>query len=273
MVDMTDQRRVFWLSAHPEPRSLNGHLRAAGLARLRQNGHRVVTSDLYAMGWDPIVASGGLKRPGKRFNPTRDTRAAFIADQLPADVRCEQDKLSAADAVVVQFPLWWYGVPAILKGWFDRVLVSGFAFGTDPLTGTRLRFENGPFRGTRALVVLTLGDRPAAIGPRGKSGELHELLFGLLHGTLAYTGMDVLPPLALPSADLTDHDSYPLARQCMLDRLDDLFIADPIDYRPQFQGDYTEDWELTADVRPGETGLSVHIVDGSERRESADQAD
>jgi NAD(P)H dehydrogenase (quinone) len=75
------------------------------------------------------------------------------------------------------------------------------------VTGRRLRFEQGPFVGKRALVVTTLGDRPRAIGPRGKSGELHELLFGLLHGTFAYTGMSVLSPWALPSANhLTDYE-------------------------------------------------------------------
>lgn len=264
MVDQTQPQTVFWLSAHPERRSLNGNLRTAGIEYLRRNGHRVIESDLYAMAWNPVVTGDGLVDAGEPFNPTSDTRQAFIEGRLPADVAREQDKLRVADALVVQFPLWWYSVPAILKGWFDRVLISGFAFGKDPDTGTRLRFENGPFRGTRVLVVVTLGDRPQAIGPRGKSGELCELLFGLLHGTFAYTGMDVLPPMALPSADFTDHDSYPLAEQCLLDRLDHLFITDRIHYRPQFQGDYTEEWDLAPEVRPGETGLSVHILDATE---------
>lgn len=264
MGDMTDPRTVFWLSAHPEPRSLTAQLRSAGIAHLKDTGHQVIESDLYAMGWNPVVTGDGLVGPGEQFNPTRDTRQAFIEDRLPADVRREQDKLRTADAMVVQFPLWWYSVPAILKGWFDRVLVSGFAFGKDPNTGQRLRFENGPFRGKRVLTVITLGDRPRAIGPRGKSGELCELLFGLLHGTFAYTGMDVLPPMALPGADFTDQDSYPPAEQCLLDRLDHLFPTEPIHYRPQFQGDYTEEWDLVPEVRPGETGLSIHIVDATE---------
>lgn len=257
---MDDSKTVFWLSAHPEPRSLNGRLREAGTSHLRSTGHRVVESDLYAMGWDPVVRGEGLVEAGRRFDPTGDTRRAYVAGTLPADVQEEQEKLTNADAVVVQFPLWWYGVPAILKGWFDRVLVSGFAFGKDPGTGQRLRFENGPFQGKRVLVVTTLGDRPQAIGPRGKSGELCELLFGLLHGTFAYTGMDVLPPVAFPSADFTDHDSYPRTEEALRDRLDHLFKTRPIRYRPQFQGDYTQEWELTPEVRPGETGLSVHIV-------------
>lgn len=146
------------------------------------------------------------------------------------------------------------------------MLVSGFAFGTDPRTGQRLRFENGPFRGKRVLVLTTLGDRPQAIGPRGKSGELCELLFGLLHRTFAYTGMDVLSPMAVPSADCIDDESCARATDALRDRLDHLFETPPLRCRAQFQGDCTEEWELVPEVRSGETGLSVHMVDPHESR-------
>ncbi|MGN6036669.1 NAD(P)H-dependent oxidoreductase [Brevibacterium casei] len=259
--DTTPSRTVLWISAHPEPRSLNGGLRRDGIARLRANGHIVVESDLYRMGWNPVLHAedGGhaAEDASEPFRVSADTRSAYIANTQPPEVRMEQEKVRGADAIVVQFPLWWYGMPAILKGWFDRVFVSGFAFGTDPATGRRLRFEQGPFVGKRALVVTTLGDRPLAIGPRGKSGELRELLFGLLHGTFAYTGMSALPPWALPSADhLTDYEQ---ARDSLCQRLDALFTDDPIPYRPQFTGDYTPEWELAPTIRPDEHGVRIHV--------------
>jgi len=258
---MDATRTVLWVSAPPEPASLTGSLRRDGIAVLRAAGHEVVESDLYAMGWDPVVRRSNIDRrpvPG-RLEVTRHGRRAQLDGTLPTDVAEEQAKLRRADAVVVQFPLWWYGLPAILKGWFDRVFISGFAFGTDPVTRRRLRYEQGPFRGTRALAVLTLGDREAAIGPRGKSGELTELLFGLLHGTFAYTGMEVLRPWALPSADLTDDTRYAVARASLAARLEALFEDETIPYREQFTGDYTDEWELQPHVVPGETGLSVHV--------------
>lgn len=89
-------------------------------------------------------------------------------------------------------------------------------------------------------MATTLGDRPRAIGPRGKSGELHELLFGLLHGTFAYTGMNALPPWALPSADRVI--DYEQERDDLCQRLDRLFTDQPIPYRPQFTGDPTPEW-------------------------------
>ncbi|UVY82400.1 NAD(P)H-dependent oxidoreductase [Brachybacterium sp. NBEC-018] len=256
---------VLWLSAHPEPRSLTASLRVSGIAHLRAAGHEVIESDLYAMGWDPVLRGEGISAQGERFDPTADVRRALVEGRLPEDVRREQAKLTAADALVVQFPLWWYGLPAILKGWMDRVLVSGFAFGTDPRTGRRLRFEDGPFRGKRVLTALTLGDRPRAIGPRGKSGQLEELLFGLLHGTFAYTGMDVLPPFAVPSADRVDEEAFTRAQAALHVRLDGLLTDPALPYRPQFRGDYTEEWELAPHVRPGEEGLSVHLVHEEER--------
>lgn len=161
-------------------------------------------------------------RAGRRHPPST---GAFLEGRQTADARREQQKVCDADALVLQFPLWWYGMPAILKGWFDRAFASGFAFGKDAAAGRWLRFEQGPFVGKRTFILLTLGDRPAAIGPRGISGELHELLFGLLHGTLAYTGMSVLWPMAVPGADFTDA------------------------------------WELLDHVRPGESGLSLHWTD------------
>ena len=259
----TTASMVLWISAHPEPASLNGSLRRDAIEHLRRLGHTVIESDLYAMEWDPVVRprDGGHAASGQpgAFHVSTDTREAYLSGTQPAEVVDEQVKIRRADAVVVQFPLWWYGMPAILKGWFDRVFVSGFAFGIDSDTGRRLRFEQGPFVGKRALAVTTLGDRPQAIGPRGKSGELHELLFGLLHGTFAYTGMSVLPPWALPSADrVTDYEQ---ARDDLHHRLDGLFTDEPIPYRPQFTGDYTSEWELAPHVRPGDRGVRVHIDD------------
>ncbi|GAB3843341.1 NAD(P)H-dependent oxidoreductase [Nesterenkonia populi] len=254
------RKTILWLSAHPEPRSLNHSLRHGGIEHLQDDGHTVLESDLYAMEWNPVVTREDAGVPeDQRFRVSDDVRSAYIEEKLPEDVAGEQDKLRCADAVVVQFPLWWYGMPALLKGWFDRVFVSGFAFGKDPASGKRLRYEQGPFVGKRALAAVTVGDRPASIGPRGKSGELPELLFGLLHGTFAYTGMSVLKPWALASADFTA--DYEKAREDLLARLDGLFEEEPLSYRPQFTGQYTDQWELESHILPGETGLSIHMDD------------
>ncbi|WP_098729979.1 NAD(P)H-dependent oxidoreductase [Brevibacterium epidermidis] len=273
MEDNAIESTVLWLSAHPEPSSLNGSLRTTGIEYLRTLDRTVLESDLYAMEWDPVVRPHDAgTHASDRFRISADTRTAHLAGTQPDAIVREQEKLRRADALVVQFPLWWYGMPAILKGWFDRVFVSGFAFGTDETTGRRLRFEQGQFTDKRALVITTLGDRPLAIGPRGKSGELNELLFGLLHGTFAYTGMSVLEPFAVPSADRIDDitpirarlidrlDDITPIRARLIDRLDELFTAPTIPFRPQFTGDYTPEWELEPHLCPSEHGVRIHTA-------------
>lgn len=71
--------------------------------------------------------------------------------------------------------------------------------------------------------------------------------------------MDVLPPFAVPGADHLRGDEVPEVTEQRRQRLEALYVDPPIAYRPQFTGDYTEEWELADHVRPGESGLDVHI--------------
>ncbi|MEU4251850.1 NAD(P)H-dependent oxidoreductase [Amycolatopsis sp. NPDC026612] len=238
---------VLWVFAHPEPRSLSGALRDDGLRTLRALGHDVRESDLYAMKWNPVA---GAATPARV--PTRG--------ELSPDVVAEQDKLRWADAVVVQFPLWWYGQPAILKGWFDRVFVKGFGYGVRAEDGRTLRYGEGRLAGKRAMVVLTAGAREPAMGPRGVNGSLDEVLFPLHHGTLFYAGMSVLPPVAVYGADRVPDDRFAEARESLRERLRTLETAEPIPFRTQNGGDYDDDLVLRPDRAPGAAGLGIHLT-------------
>ncbi|MGD7787723.1 NAD(P)H-dependent oxidoreductase [Propionibacteriaceae bacterium Y1700] len=80
---------VLWISAHPEPSSLNGSLRADALDHLRRTGHAVLESDLHAMGWDPVVRPRDGAHQADASQPFRvstDTRAAHLAGTQPIDV-------------------------------------------------------------------------------------------------------------------------------------------------------------------------------------------
>lgn len=252
---------VLWIFAHPEPRSLSGTLRADGERALREQGHEVCVSDLYAMGWNPVVDRGDFAAAeGERLVVSAASERAHCGGKLSADIRAEQDKLRWADAVVLQFPLWWYGMPAILKGWFDRVFVQGFAYGVrHPDTGRTRRYGDGLLRGTRALVVVTAGAPEPSLGPRGVNGEIEQLLFPLLHGTLFYTGMTVLPPFVVTGADRITADGCVAAAERLRARLRALPDAAPIAFRAQNSGDYDEHLVLRPDLAPGRSGLGVHV--------------
>ncbi|KIF75601.1 NADPH-quinone reductase [Streptomyces sp. 150FB] len=251
---------VLWVSAQPDPRSLNGALRDEGIAALREHGHEVVESDLYAMGWNPVVDHEDFAHDRtERLDVLTESEEALGAGRLSDDIRREQDKLRRADTLIVQFPLWWFGPPAILKGWFDRLFVQGFAQGViDPATGRALRYGNGGLVGRRAMVVTTVGANAATTGPRGIHGDIDEVLFPLLHGTLWYTGMTVVPPLVVNGTVRLSEADYEAAVRRLRHRLLTLPDTEPIPYRSQNGGDYDEHLVLRPDHAPGEEGIRIH---------------
>ncbi|QWF83243.1 NAD(P)H-dependent oxidoreductase [Amycolatopsis sp. CA-230715] len=256
--------KVLWIFAHPEQRSLSGALRAEGLRTLREHGHEHELSDLYAMGWNPVVDAGDFAHdPADRLIVGSRSRQAFDRGELSDDIRAEQEKLDWADAVILQFPLWWAGMPAILKGWFDRVFVKGLAYGVqDRETGNTLRYGEGKLAGKRAMIIVTLGAPASTIGPRGVNGELDGLLFPIQHGTLWYAGMSVLPPLAVVGADRFSARQYDEAVEALRKRLVALPWEEPIPFRYQNGGDYDEHLVLRPEIEPGQTGLDVHRLAG-----------
>ncbi|GAB3573393.1 NAD(P)H-dependent oxidoreductase [Amycolatopsis endophytica] len=253
---------VLWIFAHPEGRSLNAALRDEGLKALDEFGHAHRMSDLYAMKWNPVVGYDDFAHdPGKRMLVATASQEAYESGRLSADVLAEQEKLAWADAVVLQFPMWWYGMPAILKGWFDRVLVKGLGYGITADDGTVLRYGDGKLTGKRAMVVTTIGARESGIGPRGIHGELTDLLFPLHHGTFWYTGIEPLPPFAVLGADRLDEAGFTAAVGGLRDRLRTLSTAEPIPFRHQNRGDYDENLVLRRDLAPGRSDLAIHQRD------------
>ena len=176
--------------AHPEPHSFNAALRDAALDLLRGQGHAVDVSDLYAMKFKPVVDRDDFLtcHDKDRFNVSLEQRHAHAHGGLAPDIRSELDRLQRADLLILQFPLWWFGMPAILKGWIDRVFISGAVYGRSAM------FEHGKLRGKRAMVCVTTGAPPQAFGPGSLNGDMLNLLAPLHRGVLAFTGMSVLPP-------------------------------------------------------------------------------
>ncbi|OAN74343.1 NAD(P)H dehydrogenase [Jannaschia sp. EhC01] len=101
--------------AHPVPESLGGAAHKSVVSALNQKGWEVDDCDLYAEHFDPVLSA----EERRRYHDT-DTNTAQVQDYV--------DRLRAADALVLCFPVWNFGYPAILKGWFDRVMLPGVSF-------------------------------------------------------------------------------------------------------------------------------------------------
>ncbi|MFE6404257.1 NAD(P)H oxidoreductase [Streptomyces alboflavus] len=111
------QSKVLLVTGHPRPDSLTAQLVRRARERLTAEGHTVDLLDLVAEGFDP------------RMTPADEPDWADPDKQYSPEVRAHMRRIADADAIVVVFPLWWFGLPALLKGWIDRVWNHGFAYG------------------------------------------------------------------------------------------------------------------------------------------------
>jgi len=164
--------------------------------------------------------------------------------------------------------LWWFSMPAILKGWFERVYSLGFAYGVGEHSETRWgdRYGEGKLEGKRALLVVTAGGWPEHYGPRGINGPIDDLLFPINHGTLYYPGFDVLRAHVIYCTSNIDALRFDVEAERLRERMRNLETETPIAYRKQNFGDYrTPEMELREGLeRPGEVGFGMHVRKGGD---------
>lgn len=203
--------------------------------------------------------------PDARLKPGAASAEAFAANALTEDVKAEQEKLLWADVLILQFPLWWYTMPAILKGWVDRVYAYGFAYGVGEHSDKHWgdRFGEGTFAGKRAMLIVTTGGWEEHYSRRGINGPIDDLLFPINHGILYYPGYDVLPPFVAYRVDRLDETRFQAVAERLRERMRTLATTPPIPYRRQNGGDYLiPSLELRPDLGdPGATGFMLHMND------------
>lgn len=123
--------------AHPNPRSFNRAILDTLDATLREHGHITDIHDLYQMQFRPVLDGEDLLRNWR--------------GELDVDTRREQEAIHVAQGLAFVYPIWWFGPPAILKGWIDRVLTRKFAFNFGKAG------MQGLLNHQRALIINTLG--------------------------------------------------------------------------------------------------------------------
>ncbi|MBV2359057.1 NAD(P)H-dependent oxidoreductase [Thalassococcus sp. CAU 1522] len=229
------------VSAHPSPVSFTAAWAQASTRAARNAGYTVLQSDLYAMAFDPAerAAPSGIEGA---YDPLK----AQETGRVSADAAREAAKIEAAELVVFHFPIWWFGPPAILKGWCDRALIHGRLHDVDH------RFDTGPCRGKTALFCVTTGAGAAEVGPGGKEGRLDLLLWPLAY-TLRYCGFDIAEPVAehgvhgyWEGADKAALDTRLAARLGAQQAL----IAD-LPNRPRWRFHPDDDFDAAGRLKPG----------------------
>jgi len=199
---------ILLVYAHNEPKSFTASLHNAAESALTQQGHTVVTSDLYGVGFHAVAEKYDFTTLSSgHFNYMNEQESAAKQDwAYSPDIVEEIQKVKEADVVLFYFPLWWNAPPAILKGWFDRVLTKGTAWDGDHL------FSTGLLRGKAAGVVVSVGDPENFYRPDGlHKATVQQMLYPLLHGTLAFCGFNVLEPFV--AYGLTAANEYGIQEQ------------------------------------------------------------
>ncbi len=193
--------------ANPEPTSFSAALKDAACKTLTEHGHEVVVSDLYAENFNPVAGRHDFTTVADagRFHYQQEQLKASQEQGFSSELVREQKRVADADLFIFVYPLWWGGMPAILKGWFDRVLAYGFAYADGK------RFDSGFFKGRHGVVALTTGGTPERFSEGGVYGPIENLLYPHRRTMLEYLGLEVAPSFvayASPRVSQAEREKY-----------------------------------------------------------------
>ncbi|XP_060110233.1 NAD(P)H dehydrogenase [quinone] 1 [Heteronotia binoei] len=236
-------------------------MQEAAVEALQQRGWTVAVSDLYALRFNPVLSrrdvAAGRPPDQERFDYAAEAGRAWQEGRLSADIVAEQKKLQDADLVIFQFPLQWFGVPAILKGWFDRVLTQGFAYSYAAM------YEQGPFQKKKAVLSFTTGGMGSMYTPRGINGDINILLWPLQSGTLHFCGFQILEPQIAFSIAHTPPEARSQILEGWKKRLGTIWDEKPLTFAPSssfdlsFPGGFVLKKEVEQQLQGQKYGLTT----------------
>ncbi len=183
---------VLIVHAHENKDSFCSALGQTAKTFFENEGHHVTFSDLYAMDFDPV---GGKRdfiaiSEANYYKYAIEQITAHNSNTYNKPLRAEMRALEKADILLFNFPLWWFSMPAILKGWVDKVLSYGFAYG-----GEYGIYKEGRFKGKKAFLSITTGSPEVYYTKDGVHGRtLNDILKNINGGILELVGFDVVSP-------------------------------------------------------------------------------
>jgi NAD(P)H dehydrogenase (quinone) len=234
---------VLIVYAHHEPKSFSHAMLETARETLIGRGHDVVISDLYEMAFEATATRADFRSPvdEKFLKYSREQYHASVNETLAADIAAELEKLRRSDLLILHFPLWWFSLPAIIKGWVDRVFAMGAVY-----DGRGAFFERGHMAGRRGMVVTTTGGPPVMYSPSGMCGDMESVLWPIQNGILRFVGFDVLPPVVIHGVDISDSVTLEGYLQHYRSRLLTVEEDKPLFFHPM--SDYGADLHLLPEV-------------------------
>lgn len=165
---MANDTSYLLIYAHPNPKSFNAAVRDVVVKKLESMGGSILIRDLYAIGFRPASTREDFARMQHGISP---------------DVAEEQAYIKSADVIIFIHPIWWFGMPAILKGYIDRVFSYGFAYASGK------NGVEGLLNGKKVMVFNTTGGDEANYIKNGYADAIRKQVDV---GTFGFCGMDVV---------------------------------------------------------------------------------
>ncbi len=181
--------------AHPNPKSFNNAIRGHVEAALKKQGKQYSVRDLYLLKWNPVLGGEDLNFSKK--------------GKTPADIKTEQQYIKEADVIIVIHPIWWFGMPAVLKGYIDRVFSAGFAYeyAADGIKGL--------LADKKVMIINTTGGPQESYSKGGFKDALGKIF---KDGTYGFCAMEVIKHLFFFAVSTVTKE----AREEMLVEIDNL---------------------------------------------------
>ncbi|UTX50709.1 NAD(P)H-dependent oxidoreductase [Chryseobacterium sp. MA9] len=189
--------------AHPNENSLNHHLLSTVVETLQSHDQEVIVRNLYKISFDPVFSLTDMQ--GQRMG------------KVSEDVKIEQEYISWAEQITFIYPIWWTGLPAMMKGYIDRVFSYGFAY----------RYDQGIQKG------LLKDKKTVIINTHGKSHEEYEktgmdkaLTLTSDNGIFIYSGLEIIKHLFFDKADKATSEDFEIWK----DQIKNLYSEHVLNY-------------------------------------------
>ena len=170
------------VTAHPDLKSFTMALSTISESALLSHGFEVNRSDLHQMKFSAGAGPDDFQGDFDESIDLQDRQLAAVRENgFVTDLAVEIEKVREADLIVFHFPLWWFSVPGLLKGWIDRTFAYGFAYG-----------RHGNLKGRKAIVVTSTGG-PESSYANSDRETVEGWLKHFLVGTLEFCGIEVYP--------------------------------------------------------------------------------
>ncbi|MEC9376100.1 MAG: NAD(P)H-dependent oxidoreductase [Pseudomonadota bacterium] len=243
--------------AHPELQSFNGAMLNIARETLIDSGHQIEVSNLYELGFNPVAGKEDFNQLSNKevFSLGAEQMNASQNDSFSPDLKAEIIKLMKADVLILQFPMWWFSMPAIMKGWIDRV----FAFGQAYDFGRT--WDDGVFKGRKAMLSITASAPAEAFLPDGRNGDMERVLWPIHAGILALCGYSVLPPFIAHGIPFIGEESMRAELERYREHLKGIETENELFFH---SSDDIQDYRLKANVEPKtpaqHRGLRSHLT-------------